>query len=86
MFHEKTLVNLEDINKYGSRALLAAQAKTGVLEQGAQTAAQAASGGGGDTNVTVVAPTTANSTVTNQNINPNPLMSQNPRTAMGVGY
>ena len=49
-------------------------------------AARTSAGGGGDTNVTVVAPTTANSTTTNQNINPNPLMSNNPRTAMGVGY
>ena len=47
----------------------------------ARTSAQ-----GGDTNVTVVAPTTANSTTTTQNINPNPLMSQNPRSAIGVGY
>ena len=49
-------------------------------------AARTSAGGGGDTNVTVVAPTTANSTTTTQNINPNPLMSQNPRSAIGVGY
>ena len=55
-----------------------AQAKTAVLNQGATTAA-AQAGQGGDTNVTVVAPTTANQSTTVQNIGTNDMNSSNPR-------
>ena len=62
------------------------RATAAVLERAASAKSADAGQRGGDTNVTVMAPTTANSTTTNQNINPNPLMSNNPRTAMGVNY
>ena len=62
------------------------RATAAVLERAASAQSAAAGQGGGNTTVTVMAPTTANSTTTNQNINPNPLMSNNPRTAMGVNY
>ena len=58
-----------------------AQAKTAVLNQGATTAA---AGQGGGTNVTVVAPTTANQSTTVQNIGTNDMNSSNPRPPINL--
>jgi hypothetical protein len=55
-----------------------AQAKTAVLNQSA-AAQSAAAGQGGDTNITVVSPTTSNSSTTVQNIGTNDMNSSNPR-------